>query len=44
MQYEDYFKKIFSEEELKLLEECYSKDSIHGLRVNLLKSSSLLIS
>ena len=39
MEYQEYFKKIFNEEELKLLEECYSKDSIHGLRVNLTKSS-----
>ena len=40
MEYQEYFEKIFSKDELKQLEDCYSKESIHGLRVNLLKSTS----
>lgn len=39
MDYQEYMKGILTEEELKQLNDCYTKDSISGLRVNLLKSS-----
>lgn len=39
MEYQDYLKKILSEEEIEKLNDCYTKDSIGGLRVNLLKAN-----
>lgn len=40
MEYQEYFKKIFTIEQLKLLQECYQKESVNGLRINLLKTDN----
>ena len=43
MEYLDYFKRIFTSDELKLIEECYKRDSITGIRTNLLKTNPSLL-
>lgn len=39
MEYQDYLKRILTQEEISKLNDCYNKDSINGLRVNLVKAS-----
>ena len=43
MEYLDYFKKVFTTHEMQLMEECYTQDSINGLRINLIKSNTCTI-
>ena len=43
MDYQEYMKSILNDEEIKKLMLCYQKESVHALRVNLLKADSMLI-
>ena len=39
MEYQEYLKKILSDEEIEKLNDCYNKENTNGLRVNLLKTN-----